>query len=89
MPRWRTDTRLLLHKHLYNYLYISVISFILCAIDGTTQEKAMRVVRQLHKRSGEYYLFGRIIFLESPNTNRLVYAVDDEFLTTISCRYHY
>ena len=22
-------------------------------------------------------------------TNRLVYAVDDEFLTIISCRYHY
>ncbi len=22
-------------------------------------------------------------------TNRLVYAVDDEFLTVISCRYHY
>ena len=23
------------------------------------------------------------------HTNRLVYAVDDEFLTIISCRYHY
>ena len=23
------------------------------------------------------------------DTNRLVYAVDDEFLTIISCRYHY
>ena len=23
------------------------------------------------------------------NTNRLVYAVDDEYLTIISCRYHY
>ncbi|MCP4168756.1 MAG: Txe/YoeB family addiction module toxin [Chloroflexi bacterium] len=23
------------------------------------------------------------------NTNRLVYAVDDELLTIISCRYHY
>lgn len=23
------------------------------------------------------------------NTNRLVYAADDEFLTIISCRYHY
>ncbi|MEG4531509.1 Txe/YoeB family addiction module toxin [Microcoleus sp. D2_18a_D3] len=23
------------------------------------------------------------------DTNRLVYAVDDEYLTIISCRYHY
>lgn len=23
------------------------------------------------------------------DTNRLVYAVDDEFITVISCRYHY
>jgi len=30
------------------------------------------------------FLFRRI-----DDTNRLVYAVDDDFLTVISCRYHY
>ena len=26
---------------------------------------------------------------DAPDTNRLVYAVEDEYLTIISCRYHY
>ena len=55
--------------------------------DRKTLKRINRLIEDTKRHPFEG--IGKPEALRENDTNRLVYAVDDEFLTIISCRYHY